>query len=369
MARGRTSNKFTISRCWLLLPLAGIVASGASGCLQADEPPPTAVTSSATLVEAEPQRRTLVLDELRQIPREAARAVVRGPWGDGPAAFGRRTEASAPGPMALEVSADGAVWILDQVNRRAVQHGPDGARLATVPIPAETAEDLRLSGEALWLLSYARSPRAHFAVQRLTRGGEVTFEAALDPALDLLTGLFVVGEPGAEAVWVERRHEEVVQVVRAGRALPLDGAPRLLGRGNRGQPGVRLWASKAGPREAALQRVFPGRYTSPLLRLRTPRDLVAIQALESDRQGRVYLGLLLADEGPAPEFAWTHQQRWLVRHGGAGAPLAVELFPRRVTDAFRPLTIGPRGTVYQLTSDAEGVTVWRWDLPGDGGDA
>ena len=77
------------------------------------------------------------------IPGTAAadpEVVVRADWGSAPGQLGRRggDESAPEGPMSFAVAPDGGVWVLDQVNRRVVRFGGDGAYRDELPIGSDT---------------------------------------------------------------------------------------------------------------------------------------------------------------------------------------------------------------------------------------
>jgi len=309
----------------------------------------------------------------------SARAVVRGGWGSAAGLFGKRDEASRPGPMSLSVADDGSLLILDQVNRRVVRYDEAGQLLAQIPIASEATEDIVSSGEQLFALVCEGGASPGYRIERYLGGhGGQTLE--LDRAIQLATGLFVTGDAAAPDLWVEQRHDIQTRVLAAGRPLaPAEQQHAELGRPDRGHDGQRLSALRTGPNRARVLQVVPGESAPPpypgapperedrsarlRLEVSTALPLVAIQELETDRQGRLFLGLLVGHEGPDG----LEQARKLMLVVERGAHQVVPLFVERITDVFRPVAVGPDGQIYQLQTTEEGVTVWRWELAG--GDA
>jgi len=291
--------------------------------------------------------------------------LVRGGWGECPTCFGKRDEASRPGPMSLALDHDGSVHVLDQVNRRVLVFDGEGRRQAQIPVP-ETTEEIVLSGAWLWALVYEPGPDPGYRIERHDPSGERPSVALrLDRSIQLVTGLFAAGDPERPDLWVEQRHERQVRVVRGGRMLPRDDHRHAaLGRPDRSRPGLRLYALRAGSHRARVRQVDPGRETRPLLEVSTEQPIAAIEALETDARGGLYLALML---GHATVDGLTSVRRVLaVVHGEQR--LVVDLGADvNATDCFRRLAVGPDGAIYQLSTGERGVEVRRLRLPGGGG--
>ena len=115
--------------------------------------PPSTLTSPASAGPL--QLRRIDLNHARvDLGLGQARVLARGSWGAGPGQFGRGQDTAGVGPMSLALEADGSLQVLDQVNRRIVRLGSDGARRGSLPLSTETALDLCPAGGVTWLLSY-----------------------------------------------------------------------------------------------------------------------------------------------------------------------------------------------------------------------
>jgi hypothetical protein len=321
---------------------------------------PSSVATPITTAEVK-------LDLSHDLSVDDAQIVVRGAWGSAPGAFGQRPEGSRPGPMSLVIGDDNTIHVLDQVNRRVQRFDPSGRVTGQTSITAETTETIALApGSAdLWTLVYEPGATPGHRVERYADGQRAQ-QVKLGSAVQLVTGLYVTGTGAAPSVWVEERHDRQIQLVAAGRALaPAEQTRHVLGRPYRGQHTERLTAARLDASRAALIHVLPGQGTHRLLDVVTPLPLMAIHALASDRAGRIYLGLLLGRE-VQPGHAPPEVHRLLLVHQGQGiAPLTIQLARERTHDVFQPLAIGPDGSVYQLHTSEEGVTVRRWALPAD----
>ena len=129
----------------------------------------------------------LVLGDLPLVPLTRGEVLLRGGWGAKPGMFGRRDQASRPGPMALAVDSSGRVSILDQVNRRVARYGPRGRLLALTPLTGEgaaTAEYLLAGNNGdLRVLALVPAPRARYWLHHLGANGSPLASVALDRSI------------------------------------------------------------------------------------------------------------------------------------------------------------------------------------------
>jgi hypothetical protein len=197
---------------------------------------------------------------------EPRRGALRGaateqllPWGSGATAVGLRApgaERLAAGPSAVAVAPDGALLVLDRLNRRVLRLADDGrAPEVVAPAPAD-ADDLAVGdGGALALYSrlrarvwvHADGGVAELAVPRALRGVR---GVALGPSRQVLVDTdyqetFALGSPSVpqtEAAVLAQKREGVVRL-DDGRGVAVhllaDGRPELLLR----RPGDRLDAA------------------------------------------------------------------------------------------------------------------------------
>jgi hypothetical protein len=176
---------------------------------------------------------------------EDGKVLVRGGLGDGPGLFGLGAEPGRPGPASLAVDSDGALFVLDQINRRIQQFDREGRLVRALPIDSEATEDIAAAGGKIWALVYSRVPRPGYSVRCY---GECAGqpEVALPPSMELVTGLFV--SPAGD-LWVEQSHELQTLVAVAGQGVPAGARPVVPpGRVGRGRPPT-----------TSLNRLFRGR--------------------------------------------------------------------------------------------------------------
>jgi len=328
-----------------------------AGCVDRNTPTGQAAAPLAGQGSGGPTR--LLLRDLPRVPLTAGQVVLRGRWGSAPGMFGRRDEASRPGPMALAVDARERILILDQVNRRVARYSAAGRLLGHTPLTgqgAATAEYLLAAGrDDQIVLALEPRPRARYWLHHLGTGG-VRASVALDRAINLPTGIFAQRSGGTTDIWVEQRHFWQTRV--------RDGA-RQLGRPDPSRPGARVLVQRAGPRLARVSRVTGGRYTSTLLDVQTPATILAIQELAVDRHGALYLALLMGREAATPPYDVSDVQRVMLVSGGRAGRRVIELERGMATDCNRDLVVSPDGVVYQLFSTDRELRVRRWRLADD----
>jgi hypothetical protein len=267
--------------------------------------------------------------------------------------------------MSLAVDRRGWVYVLDQVNKRVVVHDASGRRRRRIVISSATTEDMVLTGNWLWTLILEPGANPGFRVERHSTTGEgPSLPVALNRDIQLVTGIFASGDPDQPDLWVEQRHERQTQVVERGQPLGPDRQRHAeLGRPDRSRPGLRLTAVRSGRHRARVLQVVPGRHTRKVLDVNTQTSIVAIEALETDERGGVFLQLLLGR--PTRNGLVDTRRVLVVIHGQRR--LVVELQARdNATDGFRRLAVGHDGAVYQLSTSERGVEVRRLRLPEGG---
>lgn len=291
---------------------------------------------------------------------DSAEVLARASWGAGEDQLGKRDEASQPGPMSLTVAADGAIYVLDQVNERVVPFDAQGARGAAIPIRSATAEDLVVTGERLWLLIYEPGPRPGYRVDELARDGTLLQRVRLTREIQLVTGLFATGSASAPDLWVEMEHDAQVLVVAHGVGLPAGAqVTRARGRARADAPRERFVAQLWEGAGFRVKEVFPGNFTSEVLALRTPLAPIAVENWAVTARGVALVITIGAEDDPS-EGTWRTFRRLALLPRGEGEAVTVELAAESATDAFRPTAFGPDGSVLQLHLAAEGVALLRW---------
>ncbi len=283
----------------------------------------------------------------------AGRVWVSAAWGPAPGAFGIVDEASRPGPMDFAMH-DGHLYVLDPVNARVQVFDPRGGLSGMIPIGTRTADFICVDtdGSIAVLDAFVKRELRVFAPS-----GELLTAARLPDSLRLPSAIFA--DNGQYLV--EERHNRVLvlQIDRARHdqiARPvaaLSGRPRMA-------DAETMHARKLGLRDVVIDR--PGTdATQQTLRLRFPRSVRSIVALESDEHGNTYVAAAcLRDppvDGPSADIVIT-----------ALAPddelLGVLIVPDQyVTDHYRKLLVTPDGDVVQMQTLETGVRFIRWRMP------
>ncbi len=282
-------------------------------------------------------------------------------WGSGEGALGRSRpdEANPEAPMSLTVDGFGQTWILDQVNGRLVKLDRDGRPAGSVPVPLQAPQDVVVAadGTALVLDRLVDKAIAVLGPDGKPRGELPLTGKGLDEG-GAATGLFTDGTD----VYVEREHGDAVLVGstsgEANRERPeVPGRPAGDGRSY-------LTAGIVdGPAGAvlvtAIERATKVHRFTRTLSLGQP--VLALNALDADRSGVIYLGAVVEQPGStpeAPQFGLTllcldpldgrplGQTRW------AASPLPEE--------TFRELTVLPEGGVLYLERTPSGVRLVRY---------
>ena len=291
----------------------------------------------------------------------AGQVVATFGWGNGDGNLGhsRPDEANPEAPMSLTVDALGQVWILDQVNERLVKLDRSGKRVGTVPLTVQSAQDVvvaadgtamvmdRLVDKAIALIGPDGKPRGELPLV-----GKGLLESGAS------TGLFTDGKD----VFVEREHGDSVRVGNtsgeASKERPeIPGRPAGDGRtyltagivdGRSGT--VMVTAIDREPQQHRFTRQFS-----------LGQPVLALNALDADRSGIIYLGTVLELPGStaeAPQF----QIALVCLDPLDGRPLGQTRFPANSMpeETFRELTVLPEGGVLFLERTPGGPRVVRY---------
>lgn len=285
-------------------------------------------------------------------------------WGSGEGSLGRTRpeEANPEAPMSLTVDALGQVWILDQVNERLVKVDRAGKPVGTVPLPVQAAQDVVVTpdGKALVMDRLVDKSIAILGPD----GKQVGELPILGKGLEeggASTGLFSDGKD----VYVEREHGDSVRVGttagEANRERPeVPGRPAQDGR-------TYLTAGIVDGRAGAVMVTAVDRegqahrFTRQLV-LGAP--VLALNGLDTDRSGVIYLGTIVEQPGStpeAPQFGIT----LLCLDPLDGRPLGQTRFPANTMpeETFRELAVLPEGGVLFLERTEAGPRLMRYSCP------
>jgi hypothetical protein len=254
--------------------------------------------------------------------------------------------------MSFAVDAEGNAFVLDQVNHRVQRFSPGGPP-ASFYIAAETFADIALDGEGFALLDRL----AARTLVRLDRFGRPISEVSLR-AHDLPdSGLFTALLREPDGLWAEVAHTWTVRLADPeGRADPLALA----------RPGRRTGDGRGFLRGAIVSRTavhvtfFPAAGGKPrrLARVELGASVAQLDAVESDREGRVFLAARLEGDGARPEGG---EREVVVVLSPAGAELGRVELPAspRPEEQLRRARLGADGCFYALLLEADGASLWR----------
>lgn len=286
-------------------------------------------------------------------------------WGSGNGDLGRSKpdEANPEAPMSLTVDALGQVWILDQVNGRLVKLDRSGKPMGSVPLTVQAAQDVvigpdgtamvldRLVDKSIALIGADGKPRGELPVlgKGVEEGGAVT-------------GVFSDGKD----VYVEREHGDSVKVGstsgEANKERPeIPGRPAGDGRtyltagivdGATGT--VMVTAIDREPQQHRFTRQFS-----------LGQPVLALNALDADRSGIIYLGTVIELPGSTPE-APQFSVALLCLDPLDGRPLAQTRWAANAMpeETFREMTVIPEGGVLFLERTPNGPKVVRYGCGG-----
>jgi hypothetical protein len=259
--------------------------------------------------------------------------------------------------MSLDAGVDGAVWLLDQVNARALRltapADPKAAAMVQVP---RTAQDLAVAPDGgVWVMDRLVGQE----VRKLDpRSGRVLATASLLRPNLTEPGVVTALSLHQGAVWAELEHTRLVRLagMDGGTLQPAEipGRPTADGR-------WLLQALRVPPDKVVVTGRSPtaGAETPAGLALEVqfPLPIWAIVELAGDSQGRIWLvaDLVRLDASDKP----AEQRRMAVVWRADGTELArVELCaPQGPEETLRSARVGANGRLYNLCVRPEGERV------------
>lgn len=327
-----------------------VVGSGGSGSAQRTSRRPSPVLPAQ-------------LDIAAAAPKQGTPKFSSG-WGSGPGQVGARAanESNPEGPMALAATKDG-ILVLDQVNGRVIKFGPDGKPLKEFPIGPDTAQDMAVDDKGrVAVLDRVHEGQVLMYDENGNLIGQVPVVGGAIDEAGGATGVFI----DDKGVYVEREHSESVQVLGPS-GLPLDNRPTLPGRPLRDGSGS--VQALIGDRAAGVVKVlaFDGNADFTWQRpVRFPAPIVSIVLLDSDRQGRIFLGAHIATESPDPPYDLVDERIIVVglaQPDGADRGSVVLPPPAEADESLRPLSVDDDGVIYQMLPGASGIEIKTYTLP------
>lgn len=284
--------------------------------------------------------------------------VAEAAWGRGPQDLGRRggAESSPEGPMSFDVDERGRAVVLDQVNRR-LQRFEAGAAVGSVPLPADTYQDMALGAQGrVALLDRFGTSSVTIVDETGSVSSQVPLVGSGVPDGGSVTGLF----QREDGTWVEVGHAELVRVATAD-GHPDVSRPMASGRFSADGSGL-LRAARSGSHGAVVTRT-PAR-GAPELFATVPFELPVhhLTALDSEPSGRVLLGASLVEEEPVAPYDVLDEAEAIVLLDGRGNELRRWLLPATAgpEETFRAVRFGRDGAVYCMQLTPFGVVIRRY---------
>jgi hypothetical protein len=282
-------------------------------------------------------------------------------WGSGDGQLGkeRPDEANPEGPMSLTVDAQGNAWVLDQVNGRLVKVDRSGKVVGSVPVPLQAPQDVVMTkdGKALVIDRLVDKAVAVLGPDG-KQLGELKLEGKGLEEGGAATGVFTEGDD----VFVEREHGDSVLLGNT-KGEPNKDRPEVPGR-PAGDGRTYLTAGIVdGPSGVvmvtAIERESRAHRFTRQLALGGP--VVALNALDADRSGIIYLGVVTEQAGSTPE-ALQFGITLLCLDPLDGRPLGQSRFAANSMpeETFRELTVLPEGGVMFLERTASGARLVKY---------
>lgn len=261
--------------------------------------------------------------------------------------------------MSFSIDASGAARVLDQVNQRVVLFEP-GRPPHTIALPADTCQDIEtdLHGNTIVLDRLSTASLVLIDSQGNTKHS-IPIVGDKIPEGGLVTGMFA----RSDGLWLEVEHRELVRIADA-EGAPDPARPSVPGRfsgdgrsallaGISGGTNIQLNASPiaSGGISFSASIAFPARISG-------------IHALECDAAGRIFIAASTLLEGPPPTFELLEAHTYVVALSPNGRELGrIEISPLiSPLEQFRPIRVGPDGSIYELVPGEDGVRIERYTL-------
>ncbi len=260
--------------------------------------------------------------------------------------------------MSFEVDELGRAFVLDQVNSRVEVFEP-GREPRTIALPGDTFQDLALAkNDGIILIDRLTTG----SVAYVDKTGKVSHEIAVAGQGIEEGGDVTAMTSRSDGVWLEVKHANLVRVADA------DGNPledREIVQGRFAADGVSVMrASRSGSHAAFVSVKSPDKPVTALARVSFDLTIHEILGLETDKSGRIFLGVGLIEESQNPPFDILRSSELVVVLGANGAELARVEFPASTgpEESFRRIRLGADGSLYHLGFDEQGATLAKVQL-------
>ena len=287
------------------------------------------------------------------------------PWGAAPGQAGRAlpSEANPEAPSSLAVTADGRIWLLDQVNARVTVFRLNNGQVTDVEPdrPAtRTTQDLAVApdGSRLWLLD-------RLVQKTLTRVDLATGLASVLPLGHLpasqLAGMNALFERD-DGVWAEIEHSQLLHLATLDASLPTPqlqlgrAAGKLVVRAQKAQKNTVMLVAYADVQVGDQGAIPPATWVRTLT---FAQDVLHIAGVDPLPDGSLWVTVELATfrEGQAPLLA---REAVLVGAQGQEIQRIHPCLAEGPEEQLRTTATGADGALYQMCRSDAGLHVERW---------
>lgn len=253
--------------------------------------------------------------------------------------------------MALAVSDDGRVAVLDQVNARVLVLTPGRTEVEHLSLPRATFQELVWdAGGRLWALDRLGQPEL-----RALTGGPATLTTLGDGVAEgaSITGLFA----GTNGLWAETEHAELVQLTDV-HGLAVSERAVLPGRFGH-DTGILRSVARAGERRVVVTARLPDTTVAFRHTIELPLPVLGVREWRGTADGRTVVVVASALQRDTQVL----QERLTAV---VLAPSGVELRrlelppPTEPDEQFRPLQLTADGSLYLLRCVVDAAEVWRF---------
>jgi len=265
-------------------------------------------------------------------------------------------EADSEGPASFAIKPNGNVLVLDQINLRIRELGPDGLPMGEMALPAPSFDDVehyegkavlaldRLVGRTLLVLDNDGSQLAQVPVEGRGISDAGTITALL---------------PRPDGVWLEVNNRHSVKVLdrtlRPCERQIVMGRPMVHGRSLL----VELDGND-GARVSVIER--NGRATLKTTRLGANAPVQRIVWSDVDAEGRAHVAVNTGEYDKAPPYRLQNERAWIVVYDEELNELSRTESPWLLTDVEQRMQyrLGPDGHLWQMSFATDGVKISDW---------
>jgi hypothetical protein len=312
------------------------------------------------------------------------RVLVSLPWGNGPGAVGLESpgEGLRRGPEAMAVGADGAIAVLDSVNRRVLLLTAGGEPTLTIPVDLAEPRFLALTDSSVYVLDCGDAGR----IQGWDRRGSLVMDRLLAlPADPPVTALLI----SSGLPCVETGHDRVyrldalappngLSLAEAGEgAAPAGGSAAALP----GRPAADLSShviqARFSPQTGLRIRLLtpdgsPAMDAPSLISVGTAAKLEHLVSVDTvANPGDLVVGARLLGRPTGSSGGDGDNQASLIvaripADGSSRRPAAILLTESAYAYVGQPYVVGPSGDVYQPVASPDGYSIVLHTLPEGG---